>query len=149
MNKIKPEKIVLGRTDVVDFPKLNLYGIDIKTDTGAYTSSFHCHSIEEVNNTLNCRFLDPKHQKYHDKLFVFENYTQKNVKSSNGIVERRYLIKTEIVIFNKTHTIELTLTERGSMKYPVLLGRKFLSRKFVIDTSKKNLSSKNLIIKFS
>jgi hypothetical protein len=64
------------------------------------------------------------------------------VKSSNGIVETRFTIKTEILIFNKIEEIELTLTERGSMKYPVLLGRKFLSKKFIVDTAKKNLSFK-------
>lgn len=139
---IKPNKLLLGRTDIVDFPKLDLQGIDIKVDTGAYTSSFHSHSIEVVDNVLKCQFLDPKHEKYHEKFFLFKNFTQKNVKSSNGIVETRFTIKTEILIFNKIEEIELTLTERGSMKYPVLLGRKFLSKKFIVDTAKKNLSFK-------
>lgn len=135
-------KLTIGRTDIADFPKLDLFGIDIKIDTGAYTSSFHCHHIEVVNNKLKCQFLDPKHEKYHEKYFLFENFTQKKVKSSNGMVENRYLIRTEILIFNQVFPIELTLTERGSMKYPVLLGRKFLSKKFIVDTAKKNISFK-------
>jgi hypothetical protein len=140
-------KTLLGRTDIVDFPKLELFDIDIKVDSGAYTSSFHCHSIEEKNNVLKCQFLDPKHEKYHEKYFTFIEFTQKKVKSSNGIIENRYLIKTEILIFNEIHPIELTLTERGSMKFPVLLGRKFLTKKFVVDAAKKNLSFKNIVIK--
>ncbi len=140
-------KILLGRTDIVDFPKLELFDIDIKVDSGAYTSSFHCHSIQAENDVLKCQFLDPKHEKYHEKYFTFTEFTQKKVKSSNGIIENRYLIKTEILIFNEIHSIELSLTERGSMKFPVLLGRKFLSKKFMVDTSKKNLSFKNRIIK--
>ncbi|MDO9137207.1 MAG: RimK/LysX family protein [Lutibacter sp.] len=138
---------MIGRTDVVDFPKLELFNIDIKVDSGAFTSSFHCHSIEEVNNVLKCQFLDPKHEKYHEKYFTFTEFTQKMVKSSNGIIENRYLIKTEILIFNEIHSIELSLTERGSMKFPVLLGRKFLTKKFVVDAAKKNLSFKNIVIK--
>ncbi len=140
-------KTLLGRTDIVDFPKLELFNIDIKVDSGAYTSSFHCHSIQEENKVLKCQFLDPKHEKYHEKYFTFTEFTQKKVKSSNGITENRYLIKTEILIFNEIHTIELSLTERGSMKFPVLLGRKFLSKKFIVDTAKNNLSFKNIIIK--
>lgn len=140
-------KTLIGRKDVVDFPKLELFNIDIKVDSGAYTSSFHCHSIQEENNVLKCQFLDPKHEKYHEKYFIFKDFTQKMVKSSNGIIENRYLIKTEILIFNEIHPIELTLTERGSMKFPVLLGRKFLSKKFMVDTAKKNLSFKNIVIK--
>ena len=137
-------KTLLGRTDIVDFPDLELFGIDIKVDTGAYTSSFHCHHISLENNVLKCQFLDPKHEKYHDKYFTFKEFIQKNVKSSNGIIENRFIIKTKIVIFNEIHTIELSLTERGSMTYPVLLGRKFLSKKFIIDTAKKNISFKKL-----
>jgi hypothetical protein len=140
-NKIK---LLIGRTDIVDFPKLNLFGIDIKVDTGAYTSSFHSHSIEVVDGILKCQFLDPKHDKYHEKYFLFKDFYQKNVKSSNGIIENRFIIKTEILLFNELHEIELTLTERGSMKYPVLLGRKFLSKKFIVDTAKKNISFKKL-----
>jgi len=140
-------KTLIGRTDIVDFPKLELFDIDIKVDSGANTSSFHCHSIEEENKVLKCQFLDPKHEKYHEKYFIFEEFTQKMVKSSNGIAENRYLIKTEILIFNEIHSIELSLTERGSMKFPVLLGRKFLSKKFMVDTAKKNLSFKNIVIK--
>lgn len=140
-------KTLIGRTDIVDFPKLELFDIDIKVDSGANTSSFHCHSIQEENKVLKCQFLDPKHEKYHEKYFIFKDFTQKMIKSSNGITENRYLIKTEILIFNEIHPIELTLTERGSMKFPVLLGRKFLSKKFMVDTAKKNLSFKNIVIK--
>ncbi|MDP3313875.1 RimK/LysX family protein [Lutibacter sp.] len=146
MKNAKP-KILIGRTDVVDFPKLDLLGIDIKIDSGAYTSSIHCHHIIEENNILKCLFLDPKHQDFHQKPLIFSDFKQKNVKSSNGVVEKRYLIKTEILIFNRIRAIELTITERGSMRFPVLLGRKFLSRKFIIDTSKKDLSLTNNITK--
>jgi len=145
--KNNPIKILLGRTDIVDFPNLNLEGIDVKVDTGAYTSSIHCHSIKEENNQLKCLFLDPKHEKYHKKTLVFSDYKQKKVKSSNGVSQKRYVIKTEIILFNKIRTIELTLTERGSMRFPVLLGRKFLSKKFIVDSSKKNLSFNNIVTK--
>ncbi|MEZ5009921.1 MAG: RimK/LysX family protein [Chitinophagales bacterium] len=136
-------KTVIGRSDIVDFPKLNLFGIDIKIDTGAYTSSFHCHNIEVKDGVLMCQFLDPDHEKYHEKVFKFKEFREKMVKSSNGMQELRYFIKTEVVIFNETYPIKLSLTERGSMKYPVLIGRKFLTDKFIVDTSKRNLSIKN------
>ncbi|MGK0422163.1 MAG: hypothetical protein ACJAT9_001848, partial [Polaribacter sp.] len=62
--------------------------------------------------------------------------------SSNGVSEMRFMILTEIFIFNKTFPIYLTLSERKDMKFPILLGRKFLNKKFVIDTTMKNLSHK-------
>ncbi len=95
---------------------------------------------------IRCNFLDPGHEHYHEKEFYFENFELRSVKSSNGIVEERFSIFTEITIFKKTYPIELTLTERPDMKHPVLLGRKFTSRKFLIDTSRKNLSFNGKII---
>lgn len=141
-------KLLIGKTDIADFPQLNLFGIDIKVDTGAYTSSFHCHNIEIENGILKCQFLDPEHEKYHEKYFYFKDFSEKMVKSSNGVSENRFIIKTEILIFGQIFPIQLSLTERGSMRYPVLLGRKFLSKKFIVDTSKKKLSHKNLKTKF-
>jgi hypothetical protein len=144
-------KIIIGRKDKADFGQLELKGIDVKIDSGAYTSSFHCHQIERFreNNReqVRCRFLDPLHPLYHEKEFIFDIYKIRRVKSSNGQVEERISIQTEISLFDHVYPIELTLTERSDMKYPVLLGRKFLSKKFLIDTSGKNLSIKGRIRK--
>ena len=73
-------KKLIGRTDIVNFPLLELKGISIKVDSGAYTSSFHCHHIVEENNILTCEFLDPEHDKYVQREFTFEEYKKKNVK---------------------------------------------------------------------
>ncbi len=144
-------KIVIGRKDVADFENLNLKGIDVKVDTGAYTSSFHCHKIERYKKAeeewVRCNFLDPEHELYHEKEFCFPIHKIRRVKSSNGMVEERISIRTNITIFQANYRIELTLTERQDMKNPVLLGRKFLSKKFIVDTSKKNLSFKGEILK--
>ncbi len=140
------EKIIIGRVDKVDFPKLDLTEIDVKIDSGAFTSSLHCHHIEEIakdgKTILTCKFLDPSHPDYSDKEFSFEEYEIRKVKSSNGILETRFSIVTEINIFNQNRPIEMTLAERGSMKYAILLGRKFLSKNFVVDTARTNLSYK-------
>jgi hypothetical protein len=139
-------KITIGRVDKADFPKLNLEDIDLKIDSGAYTSSIHCSDIKEVtdNNETVIKFtlLDPEHPFYNHKEFTSKNYSSKIVKSSNGISEKRFMIQTEITIFNTNFPIYLTLSERKDMKFPILLGRKFLNKKFVIDTSRTNLSYK-------
>ena len=139
-------KITIGRVDKADFPELSLSEIDLKVDSGAYTSSIHCSNIKEIvlndESLIQFTLLDPEHPFYNNKEFTFKNYSSKIVKSSNGISEKRFMIQTEIIIFNTTFPIYLTLSERKDMKFPILLGRKFLNRKFVIDTAKKNLSHK-------
>jgi hypothetical protein len=139
-------KITIGRSDKADFPELLLSEIDLKVDSGAYTSSIHCSNIKEVTvdgeSLIQFTLLDPEHPFYNNKEFSSKNYASKIVKSSNGISEMRFMIHTEIIIFNKKFPIYLTLSERKDMKFPILLGRKFLNKKFVIDTVKKNLSHK-------
>jgi hypothetical protein len=61
------------------------------------------------------------------------------IKSSNGISETRYQIVLTMIFGKKTYNVELTLSDRAEMKFPVLLGRKFLQQgKFIVDVSKIN-----------
>lgn len=137
---------VIGRVDVADFSELDLQVVKLKVDTGAYTSSIHTEDIKEVEingeTFIEFKVLDPSHPQYKDRIFKTKNFKQKTVKSSFGDVERRYVITTKITLFGKEYAIQLSLSERGNMKYPVLLGRRFLRKKFIVDTSLKNVSYK-------
>ena len=132
----------IGRIDKADFTLLHLHDIEVKIDTGAYTSSIHCKNVTIEDNYLKCVFLDPEHPSYHEKEFKFDKYDVRVVKSSNGKSQARYRILTEIELFGKRYPIFLTLSDREEMKYPVLLGRKFLTKRFVVDITKTNLSHK-------
>ena len=142
----KPEKRTIGRIDKADFPELELKQIDIKIDSGAYTSSIHCDDIEErtiEGNTCICfKLLDSSHPEYNNKRYTFKNYRKKMVKNSFGVSEERYMITTTIELFDEIYSSEFTLSERGEMKYPVLIGRKLLNKKFIIDPGRTNLSYK-------
>ncbi|HET8887067.1 MAG TPA: RimK/LysX family protein [Salinimicrobium sp.] len=134
------EKIVIGRVDKADFPALKLNDIAIKIDTGAYTSSIHCDNIKEEKEVLKCTFLDEEHPLYNGREFIFENYDILFVKSSNGIVQKRYQVQSTISLFGKTYKISLSLSDRQEMRYPVLIGRKFLNKKFIVDTELVDVS---------
>jgi len=133
-------KIIIGRIDKADFPELGLNNIAIKIDTGAYTSSIHCKDIHEKNGMLYCNFLDKEHPDYNRKSLVFNTYETIKVKSSNGIAEKRYEINSSIKIFGKVYKISLSLSDRKEMKFPVLIGRKFLNSKFIVDPQLKDIS---------
>ncbi|MDT0642052.1 RimK/LysX family protein [Zunongwangia sp. F363] len=128
------EKIVIGRFDKADFPALKLHDIAIKIDTGAYTSSIHCENIEEKDDKLHCTFLYEEHPLYNGKEFVFEDFDIVFVRSSNGIIQKRYQVQSNIKLFGKVFKISLSLSSRQEMRYPVLIGRKFLTKKFIVDT---------------
>ena len=138
------KKLVIGRSDVADFPKLKLEDIAVKIDTGAYTSSIHCRDIRvrsvKRRPTLSFVLLDPSHHHFEDETYSTRDFRKTVVRSSNGQSEERYLIKTQIRLFNRPYPISLTLSERGEMRFPILIGRKFLMGKFIVDPSEFNLS---------
>ena len=134
------EKRIIGRFDKADFPLLNLENIAIKIDTGAYTSSIHCDNIEEIEGRLHCTFLDEEHPLYNGKEFIFEDYDIVFVRSSNGIIQKRFQVQSTIKLFNKVFKISLSLSARQEMRYPVLIGRKFLSKKFIVDPELTDVS---------
>lgn len=136
----KKEKVLIGRVEIVDFPKLELIGIEAKIDTGAYSTALHCHKIwvEEIEGkeVLHFDILDPDHPEYSEKIFTSKDFGQKKVKSSNGRKEKRYIIKTKIKLAGKSYLTDVSLTDRQKMKYPVLIGRKLLKNGYLIDVSK-------------
>ena len=131
-------KITIGRREIIDFPDLGLFLIEAKIDTGALTSVLHCHDIREKNGTLYFKLLDPTHPEYNEKEQHSSEYYQKEIKNSFGEVENRYIIKTTIRIGQRRIKALISLTDRGTMRYPVLIGRRFLKNKFIVDVSQLN-----------
>tara|TARA_B110000208_G_C11669608_1_gene394705 strand:+ start:498 stop:938 length:441 start_codon:yes stop_codon:yes gene_type:complete len=140
------KKKLIGRKDILNFPRLKLEGIEVKIDTGAYSSSIHCRDIKlgqkNGKKVITFVLLDPTHPKYHGKKFTSSTFKEKYVKSSNGVSEKRFVITTDVLIYEEKYKIELSLTERGEMRFPILIGRKLLIGKFIVDPSKTNLSFK-------
>ncbi|WP_122893511.1 ATP-dependent zinc protease family protein [Arcobacter peruensis] len=132
---------VIGKYDRVDLPLLKLKNLRAKVDTGAKTSSLHCMFIKQIEDEkVEFDVLDKSHKKYKDQKYIMPIKRIAKVRSSNGIVEKRYVISTEVIIFNKSYEVEFTLRDRKKMSYPILLGREFLEKDFIVDVRKKNLS---------
>jgi hypothetical protein len=131
---------ILGRYDRVDLPDLGLSNIHAKIDTGAYTSSLHCRRAEVVDGKLEFVLLDEEHPEFTGMKFVFSQFEVRNIKNSFGEVERRFVIVTNLKIFNEEIITEFSLSNRGSLKFPILIGRKILRDRFLIDVKKKNIS---------
>lgn len=133
---------ILGRYDRIDLPDLGLYDLHAKIDTGAYTCSLHCHKAQVVNGNLEFVLLDEEHPEFTGMKFVFNEFEERDIKNSFGEKERRFVITTTVCIYNENITAEFSLSNRGSLKFPILIGRKILRDRFLIDVKKKNLSYK-------
>jgi hypothetical protein len=135
------QELILGKIDKFDLPELELQSLRAKIDTGAKTSSLHCKTIEpQQDGYVRFIVLDENNQKYTGKYITKKIYRIADVKSSNGSVQKRYFIKTPIIIYGKTYTMETSLSFRGSMKFPLLIGRELIKQDFLVDVTKENLS---------
>jgi hypothetical protein len=131
---------ILGRSDRVDLPGLGLEDIHAKIDTGAYTSVLHCLHADVKDGVLEFVLLDEEHPEFTGIKYTMKKFDQREIKNSFGEAELRYVIKTKVKIFDHVIRAEFSLTNRGNLKFPVLLGRKILRHRFLIDVTKKDLS---------
>lgn len=124
---------VLGAFEEVVFPAFDDASVTAKVDTGAYSGAIHCVKIQEKNQVL---YYTPFQGR---QLYKSENFAVRHVRSSNGQRERRYFIRTTIIIGGRTLPIIISLTDRSDMKWPVLIGRRFLRQnKFLVDATRTN-----------
>lgn len=136
--------VTIGKKDRIDLPEWDIFGIEAKVDTGAYGCALHCHHVEVIEQNgapvLRFKLLDPHHPEYDDRFIYAQQFSRKRVKNSGGQVEHRYSVRTLVRLFNKRYRTEFSLTDRQQMRYPVLIGRKFLNKRFLVDVSLHDLS---------
>mgnify|MGYP002633772604 CR=1 FL=1 len=142
INNLNKAKITLGRTEIVTFPDLGIENITAKIDTGAYSTAIHAHKFwtetKEDVEELYFQLLDPSKEEFVNRIYKTANFYKKKVRSSNGRMEERFILKTTIRLGGKLTTTHLSLTNRERMRYPVLVGRKVLAKGYLVDVSKKN-----------
>ena len=134
----------IGYIERITLPGLTV-SCDAKVDTGACTSSLHAEKIEVFtkNEQKWVRF----HVLFHNESAQIDQvcealvFDHRVIVSSNGHRNERFIIKTDIQLGKSCWPIEVSLSSRGTMKYPMLLGRKAISGRFVVDVSENYLGS--------
>ncbi|MEM9329678.1 MAG: 30S ribosomal protein S6--L-glutamate ligase [Pseudomonadota bacterium] len=131
------EPFILGWEEWLALPQLALGAIKAKVDTGAKTSALHASFIEPFgsSNRPQVRFLvqpDPENPGLQVTCSA-PVVDRRNVTSSNGETELRYVIETEFEMGEKTWRSEITLTNRETMAYRMLLGRTALQDEMVVN----------------
>ncbi|MBN2824800.1 MAG: ATP-dependent zinc protease [Campylobacterales bacterium] len=135
-------KKVIGAKESVSIIDLELFNLDAKVDTGADSNALHCDDIVIKGNFVEFTLLDEIHPAYHGKTMRLPIHKIKRIKSSNGLMQQRASIRVTVEFFGKRYKSVISLTDRRDMKYPMLIGRKFMSGRFLVDVSKEYLSIK-------
>jgi hypothetical protein len=131
--------IIIGSLEEIIFPEFNNLKVIAKVDTGAYTGSLHSTKIrEQVKDGQKILYFSPFD---HPELEIeTSNYIKKSFTSSNGHTQYRYCVYTRIILQEKVYQIMISLADRTEMKWPMLLGRRFLRKNsLLVDVTRRNV----------
>ena len=145
--KIQPSAII-GWKEWIGLPDLGIPAVKAKIDTGARTSALHTFSIEEfeAGGLRMVRFgIHPLQRRKDVKRFCEVPVVERRrVKDSGGHIEKRYVIQTLAVIGAESWPIDITLTSRDTMLFRMLIGRKAVEDRFLIDPGRVYLTGRKL-----
>lgn len=120
---------VLGRAERIDLPEFGLTNLPAKVDTGAYSSSIDCEKVELIQQdseqSLSFVLLRPGRDGYTGNSVTTKDFDVTEVTNANG-VQKRFVIFTDMIVNGETAKCRFTLTDRSKLRYPVLIGRRFI-----------------------
>lgn len=136
-------KVILGSEEWCSFPELGIPTIKARVDSGAKTSAMHALNIAPfIKNDTNWVKFDINPIQNNIKTIIHCEaplVDKRIVKSSSGFREHRYVIQTSLKIGDAKWPIEMTLTNRDSMGFRMLLGREAMSGRVLVDPEQKYL----------
>jgi ribosomal protein S6--L-glutamate ligase len=129
-NRRETDARMVGWQEWVALPDLGIPRIQCKVDTGARTSVLHAVDLAPYRRGHRQHILFRLHPLHGDARTSVacsaEISDQRVIRSSNGLRERRYVIVTPLFLGTQRQDIEITLTDRGPMRFGMLLGRQSL-----------------------
>ncbi len=147
LHKMPQNKIILGSEEWCSFPELGIPAIKARVDSGAKTSALHAINIAPfVKDGINWVKFDINPIQNNLKTVIHCEallIDKRVVKSSSGFREQRYVIQSNINIGSDLWAIEMTLTNRDSMGFRMLLGREAMSGRILVDPEQQYLLGQN------
>jgi glutathione synthase/RimK-type ligase-like ATP-grasp enzyme len=126
---------VVGSKELVDFPDLGLLGVPAKVDTGADSSSIWASEVVEKGGILTFKLFGPASPFYTGKKLTARNFSVSTVKNSFGHTERRYKVRLKMRLATRVIYVRFTLANRENNSHPILVGRRTLHGKFLVDVT--------------
>lgn len=142
---MKKKKLIrVGWREWISLPELGIERIKIKIDSGARTSALHAYNIQPFKEEGRhfIRFKVHPFQRCKDVMnkCIAEVKDIRWITDSGGHRERRYVIRTLINLGEFSWPIEVTLTNRDTMNFRMLLGRTAMKHRMLVDPAKSFLA---------
>lgn len=141
---------VLGWREWLALPELNLPPIKAKIDTGARTSALHAFFVDPYKQGKQQWIRFGIHPHPHDSALAIECDAivkdRRVITDSGGHRQRRYVIETPMIIGQQRFLAELTLTNRDTMKFRMLLGRTAMNGRFLVNPAESYLQGNPVIV---
>ena len=127
----------IGRAEKLDLLDFGITDVPAKIDTGADTSSIWATKVQEKEDGLYFVLFGPDSPHYTGVVqrFTAPDYSMTRVANSFGQKELRYKVKLRVKVKGRAIRATFTLSDRSQKTYPILLGRRLLHGKFVVDVS--------------
>ena len=137
MSSVEEHKFIVGNQEWCKLAALSIPAIKARVDSGAKTSSMHAFNIRPFSRDGAIWVAFDVHPLQKNRKVVVSCEAQvidrRTVRSSTGEAEKRYVIRTPLTVGGRTWDIEVTLTNRDSMGYRMLLGREAMSGRMLVD----------------
>lgn len=137
---------IIGWREWVALPDLGITKIKAKVDTGARTSALHAFAlhpfVEDGKEKIRFEMHPYQHNTECVVTCIADIVDKRFVTDSGGHSEERYVIMTPITIAGQTWPIEITLTERETMLFRMLLGRSALRKRFIVNPARSFVTTK-------
>ena len=133
------EPVEIGWCELVDLPELGLMDMHAKVDTGAHTSSLHATRVKQFDRDGEqwVRFRSPRSVGHDPQDCEARLIGKRQVTSSNGQKQDRYVIETSMRLGPLEWRAQISLANRATMAFPVLVGRRALRRGFLVNSGKR------------
>jgi len=139
MTNSTAEKIIIGCEEWCQIAQLGIPAVKVRVDSGARTSALHAFNIQAFKRGTMPWVSFDVHPLQNNRVVSLRCEApiadRRMIKNSSGASEKRYVIKVPIRMKDQIWDIELTLTNRDSMGYRMLLGREAMTTRVLVDPS--------------
>src|SRR5260221_5489338 len=125
----------IGSKEYIDLPDQELFRVPAKIDTGAYGSAIWASNVKVVDGRLTFSLFGKRSPWYTGKVISTRDFSAIRVKSSFGVSELRYRTTLKIRLAERVLKVSFTLANRENQRTPILIGRRTIKGRYMVDVS--------------